>query len=98
MDHETVDALRERHAAWRLRAWLPHSRSLLMDRETLLAHRDRWVREDRPARSRLTRLSDSERDLYDDLVTDRLGEHIRLEQERVDWAWARQRLAVTLAR
>ena len=33
----------------RLRAWLPQTRSVLMDRETLLAHRDRWVIEDRPA-------------------------------------------------
>ncbi len=35
----------------RLRAWLPHTRSFLMDRETLLAHRDRWVVEERPATS-----------------------------------------------
>lgn len=34
----------------RLRAWLPQVRSVLMDRETLLAHRDRWVREDRPTK------------------------------------------------
>ena len=69
----------------RLRAWLPHTRSVLMDRETLLAHRDRWVREDRPATSSLTRLSSAELDLYTDLVTDRLGSRVRLEQERVDW-------------
>ena len=69
-----------------------------MDRATLLAHRDRWVREDRPARSRLTRLTDVERELYDDLVTDRLGERIRLEQERIDWAWARERLQAIHAR
>ncbi len=82
----------------RLRAWLPDARSVLMDRATLLAHRDRWVREDRPARSRLTRLTDVERELYDDLVTDRLGERIRLEQERIDWAWARERLQAIHAR
>ncbi|MDT5095877.1 MAG: hypothetical protein QOH60_5240, partial [Mycobacterium sp.] len=35
----------------RLRAWLPRARSVLMDRETLLAHRDRWVTEDRQATS-----------------------------------------------
>lgn len=77
----------------RLRAGLPQTRSVLMDRGTLLAHRDRWVREDRPASSLLTRLTPDEQDLYADLVADRLGERVRLEQERIDWAWAEQRLA-----
>jgi hypothetical protein len=72
----------------RLRAWLPTARSILMDRETLLAHRERWVSEDRPATSSLTRLTVAELDLYTDLVTDRLGLRVRLEQERVDWATA----------
>ena len=40
----------------RLLAWLPQTESVLMDRETLLAHRDRWVSEDRPAKSSLRRL------------------------------------------
>jgi hypothetical protein len=72
----------------RLRAWLPAARPILMDRETLLAHRERWVSEDRPATSSLTRLTTAELDLYTDLVTDRLGRRVRLEQERVDWAAA----------
>lgn len=72
----------------RLRAWLPAVRSILMDRETLIAHRERWVREDRPATSALTRLTSAEHDLYTDLVTDRLGPRVRLEQELVDWAAA----------
>jgi hypothetical protein len=76
-----------------LRAWLPHTRSLLMDRETLLAHRDQWVGEASPAISRLDRLTAEEQALYQDLVTDRLGERIRLEQERIDWTWASGRLA-----
>jgi hypothetical protein len=58
-----------------------------------MAHRDRWVTEDRPATSELTRLTATERDLYTDLVQDRLGPQVRLEQERVDWAWAQQHLA-----
>lgn len=78
----------------RLRAWLPRTRSVLMDRETLLAHRDRWVSEDRPATSTLTRLTADERDLYVDLVEDRLGERVRLEQELVDWLLVAQRLPV----
>ncbi len=78
----------------RLRAWLPRARSVLMDRETLLAHRDRWVTEDRPARSFLTRLTLGEQDLYSELVGDGLGERVRLEQERIDWDWVEQRLPV----
>ncbi len=76
----------------RLRAWLPHARSVLMDRETLLGHRDRWATEDRPARSALTRLNADEQDLYSELVGGGLGERVRLEQERIDWQWAEQRL------
>ena len=79
----------------RLRAWLPAARSILMDRETLLAHRERWVSEDRPATSSLTRLTTAELDLYTDLVTDRLGRRVRLEQERVDWAAATTALRQT---
>lgn len=77
----------------RLLAWLPQAESVLMDRETLLAHRDRWVSEDRPAKSSLRRLRAAERDVYSDLVSDVFGERLRLEQERVDWAWAEARLA-----
>jgi hypothetical protein len=76
----------------RLRAWLPQTRSVLMDRETLLAHRDRWVSEDKPATSALTRLTDAEQALYQDLVSDRYGVRVRLEQERIDWTWVIQRL------
>jgi hypothetical protein len=77
----------------RLRAWLPRARSLLMDRETLLAHRDRWTAEASPATSRLDRLTIDEQALYQDLVTDRLGERVRLEQERIDWSWVTERLS-----
>ena len=76
----------------RLRVWLPRARSVLMDRETLLAHRDRWVTEDRPAKSALTRLTPDEQDLYSELVGDGFGERVRLEQERIDWNWVEQRL------
>ncbi|MGL5867234.1 MAG: Wadjet anti-phage system protein JetD domain-containing protein [Dermatophilaceae bacterium] len=82
----------------RLRAWLPQTRSVMMDRETLMAHRDRWVVEKRPATSSLTRLTRAEQDLFVDLVTDALGAQVRLEQERVDWSWAEQRLAAAHGR
>lgn len=75
----------------RLRTWLPQTRSVLMDRETLLAHQDRWVREDRPSASRLTRLTEDEVSLYEDLVSDRFATKVRLEQERIDWGWVQAR-------
>lgn len=61
-----------------------------MDRQTLLVHRDRWGLESTPAHARLERLSVEELRLYDDLVSDRLGDRVRLEQERIDWGWAEQ--------
>lgn len=78
----------------RVRAHLPQVRSILMDRETLLAHEERWGVEDTPTASDLSRLDDAERALFADLVTDRYGRSVRLEQERIDWAWALGRLAV----
>ncbi|PZF81240.1 Wadjet anti-phage system protein JetD domain-containing protein [Jiangella anatolica] len=76
----------------RLRAWLPQTTAFLMDRETLLSHRDRWVVENSPTRARLDRLTSEEAVLYEELVTDQHGDRIRLEQERVDWGWATGRL------
>lgn len=77
----------------RVRAWLGHVESVLMDRETLLAHRDRWGTESTPTNAALSRLDTAEQALYEDLVTDRFGPAVRLEQERIDWDWALARLA-----
>ncbi|WP_053383036.1 Wadjet anti-phage system protein JetD domain-containing protein [Leucobacter celer] len=77
----------------RVRSHLPRVRSVLMDRETLLAHEQRWVTEPSPTNRALPGLTDTETELYSDLVTDRLGHAVRLEQERIDWAWASRRLA-----
>ncbi len=71
----------------RLRGGFPNARSLLMNRETLMAHRSLWGREDVPCRAALSRLEQDERMLFDDLVSDRLGENVRLEQERVSYAF-----------
>ncbi len=79
----------------RLRAWLPQTRSVLMDRRTLLTHRDRWGIEERPTTARLSRLTPEEQELYGDLVVDSLGERVRLEQERIDWAWVEAQIATT---
>lgn len=70
-----------------LRAWLPQTESLLMDAATLHRHRDRWGSEPSPTSAALTRLRPDEAALYGDLVSDRHGERVRLEQERIDWGW-----------
>lgn len=69
-----------------------------MDRGTLPAHRDRWVTEASPAAARLHRLTAEEHSLYQDLVTDRVGERLRLEQERVSWTWVMDRLPLVTSR
>lgn len=76
----------------RLRAWLPQVRSVLMDTDTLLSHHDRWVTEAKPTSAVLPRLTSAERDVYTGLVEDKFGSKVRLEQERIDWAWAIARL------
>lgn len=83
----------------RLRAILPDARSFLMDRGTLDAHRALWGQE--PADKRYSgepaRLTRRERALFDDLRLDRLGERVRLEQERIGFRWLQQALEDCLA-
>ncbi|HYN62764.1 MAG TPA: DUF3322 domain-containing protein [Rubrivivax sp.] len=67
-----------------LRAHVPHARSFLMDRDTLLAHRAQWTLEPLPVQRDLPRLNEAERRLFDDLRWRRLrDEPLRLEQERI---------------
>lgn len=70
----------------RFRSHFPEAKSFLMDRDTLLSHKKSWVREDTQRRAALTRLDDSEADLYSALLEDRFGEHVRLEQERISYS------------
>jgi hypothetical protein len=69
----------------RLRDHLSHVRSFLMDRGTLMHHRELWSEESPATRCMrdLAALDSDEHDLYDDLRNDRLGTCIRLEQERI---------------
>lgn len=67
----------------RVRAVLPHIQSLLMDRATLLAHEQLWGREPNPVRYPLPHLTPGEQALYDDLINNRYGPNLRLEQERI---------------
>ncbi|HEU5386719.1 MAG TPA: DUF2220 domain-containing protein [Streptosporangiaceae bacterium] len=70
----------------RLRSRFPHARSILMDRETLLAHQSQWVTEKTPTKAALDLLTQAEQDLYQDLVGGTFGRAVRLEQERVSFA------------
>ncbi|QTX04956.1 Wadjet anti-phage system protein JetD domain-containing protein [Agromyces archimandritae] len=78
----------------RVRTHLPQTTSLLMDRGTLLTHEDRWGREPAPITAALPTLTDAESALYEDLVTDRFGAAVRLEQELIDWKWVDAALVV----
>lgn len=68
-----------------LRAMHPHVTSILMDQQTLLSHRDAWVREPSPSRAPLTRLTAAESALYNALGNDEFGLAVRLEQELIRW-------------
>jgi hypothetical protein len=67
------------------REHFPHAASLLMDRQTLLAHREHWQTEPHPETAELTRLTEAEQSLYDDLRQNRLGDSVRLEQEKIGY-------------
>ncbi|WP_373377628.1 Wadjet anti-phage system protein JetD domain-containing protein [Cupriavidus nantongensis] len=70
----------------RARKRFPNIVSLLMDEETLFSHRILWVRE--PSQSKIESpegLTESELDTYAGLRTDRWGDKVRLEQERIGW-------------
>ncbi len=70
----------------RLRHHLPHARSMLMDRGTLLGHRDHWTTEPAPTAVALDLLAPAEAALYADLVSNAYGRSVRLEQERVSFS------------
>jgi hypothetical protein len=67
----------------RLRRHLQHARSMLMDRATLLDHRDHWAAEPSPTASALDRLDQAESALYADLISNTYAPSVRLEQERI---------------
>lgn len=70
----------------RLRSRFPHTRSILMDRGTLLAHQSQWVTEKTPTKAALGLLNPTEQAIYQDLVCGTFGPAVRLEQERVSFA------------
>jgi hypothetical protein len=79
----------------RLRHHVPHARSILMDRATLLAHPEQWVREPTPTVAALDLLDAAEQALYRDLARGEFGPAVRLEQERISFAAIEQALATS---
>ena len=75
-----------------LRGFFPHTVSFLMDRETLLAHRQFWGSEPQPQTGDLLRLTTEEQALYDQLRQHTWGVSVRLEQEKIGFRY----LAATL--
>lgn len=66
-----------------LRAYLPHTISVLMDEATLREHQALWTQEPSPESRNLSRLRPEERVVYEGLREHRYGTRVRLEQERI---------------
>ncbi|OGI38569.1 MAG: hypothetical protein A2140_00590 [Candidatus Muproteobacteria bacterium RBG_16_62_13] len=77
----------------RIRCYLPDIHSILMDEAALLDHRDLWGQEDKPVRADLPMLTGAERGLYNNISSHRWAPRLRLEQERIPWIYAWQRLS-----
>ncbi|MDO5751584.1 Wadjet anti-phage system protein JetD domain-containing protein [Arthrobacter sp.] len=80
------------HILDQLRAHHPHVRSILMDQQTLLAHRAFWGREDTPTHAALTHLGPAESALYAALQAGTFAPQLRLEQELLHWDHVMERL------
>ena len=78
-----------------MRARFPDTASIMMDRDTLLAHESSWATEDSKVNARLPHLTDSERAVYHDLIEDTYGQSVRLEQERIRFRRIREAVALT---
>jgi hypothetical protein len=67
----------------RLRRFVPAARSMLMDEDTLMAHRAHWSQEPVPVTEHLPLLTAAEQAAYQLLLRHELGDRVRLEQERI---------------
>lgn len=75
-----------------LRMHLPETKSVLMDKETLLKHLAFWEQENQPESKDLHHLTPIEQQLYNELRDNRIAHHLRLEQEKIGFNWVLQRL------
>ncbi len=76
-----------------VRQYFPHTESLLMDKETLLAHRQLWGEESKPTSRDLDHLRPQETELYQEIIDNRYGKNLRLEQERIGFGSLKAMLA-----
>jgi hypothetical protein len=65
------------------RSLFPHTKSMLMDRETLMNHRSSWGDEPKQFIGELSHLTGEENALFEDLKFNRIEPNLRLEQEFV---------------
>lgn len=77
-----------------LRTSVAGATSTLMDEQTLVAHRDLWVEEPKPTHAMLATLTADEAATRARVASEG---HVRLEQERIPWSYASERLARSLA-
>jgi hypothetical protein len=79
----------------RARGYVAHLKSILMDEDTLLSHKDLWAEEREPAAAGLLPLlTPTEEAVYRGLKQNLWGSHVRLEQERISWDFAQTALAL----
>lgn len=76
-----------------LRSQFHHVESLMMDRTTLLAFESQWGVEEKQTVRDLPRLTDDERNLYDDLRDNKIRKNLRMEQEKIGFGWVEATLA-----
>ncbi len=75
-----------------IRSYFPQTLSLLMDRSTLVEHKGQWGFEKSPATRELPHLDEAESKLYNDIKNNRFSESLRLEQEKIPYAFLQSAL------
>jgi hypothetical protein len=76
-----------------IRQYFPNTESLLMNQETLLAHRQLWGEENKPTSRELYNLRPQEAELYQKIISNKYGKNLRLEQERIGFGWLKAALS-----
>jgi hypothetical protein len=66
-----------------LRSFLPQTRSILMDEETLLLNKSLWSSEKQPFTGELRHLNEEENIVFENLKANTYGKNVRFEQERI---------------
>jgi hypothetical protein len=75
-----------------MRKSFPNIKSILMDKETLFEHKSLWVSEKSQTGVDLSGLTSSEEEMFKALKDNKWDNNIRLEQERILWNYAWERI------